>query len=179
MMDKLEKFIHENRQHFDSDVPDLSIWSNIQEKLDEKPRVRIRWIQHLRVAAAVLVLLCAGGAMGVYWSSSQDKVTALADVSPEYAEMQQYFDREIQSKMAQLASYNQADAVLTDINELDEVYRELQEELKNTPEGNREQVVRAMIENYKAKIDILEQVLAKLQLLNSTSPKSAGNEVSI
>ncbi|MAT55109.1 MAG: hypothetical protein CMN32_11560 [Saprospirales bacterium] len=179
MMDKLEKFIHENRQQFDSEVPDLSIWSNIQEKLDEKPAPRVRWIRRLRVAAAVLALLFAGGAMGVYWSSSQNNVTALADVSPEYAEMQQYYDQQIQSKLAQLASYNQADAVVTDIDELDEIYRELQEELKNTPAGNREQVVQAMIENYKAKIDILEQVLQKLQLLDSTSPKSAGNEVSI
>ncbi len=179
MMDRLEKFIHENRRQFDSDVPDLSIWANIREKLDEKPGARIRWVRRLRVAAAVLALLFAGGAMGVYWSSSQNNVTALADISPEYAEMQQYFDREIQAKMAQLATYNQADAVFTDIKELDEVYRELQEELKNAPEGNRKQVVQAMIGNYKAKIDILEQVLEKLQLLDSTSPKFAGNEVSI
>lgn len=179
MMDKLEKFIHDNRQHFDADVPDLAIWANIQEKLDESRAPKIRWIKHLRVAAAVLALLFAGGAMGVYWSTSQNKVVALADVSPEYAEMQRYYDQQIQSKLKLLANYQQADAVKADINDLDQMYKELQEELKNTPAGNREQVVQAMIENYKAKIDILEQVLKKLQLLNSTSPKSAGNEVSI
>lgn len=178
-MDKLEKFIHEHRREFDSHVPDLKIWSEIQNKLDEKPSLRISWIRHLRVAAAVLVLLFAGGAMGIYWSSSHDNISGMADVSPEYAEMQKYFDEEIQSKMAQLASYHQEGAVLNDMKDLDDVYEELKAELKGTSEGNREQVVRAMIENYKAKIDILEQVLQKLKLLNSTSPKFAGNEVSI
>lgn len=179
MMDKLEKFILDNRHHFDSEVPNLAIWSKILEKLDEKPAPRIIWIKYLRVAAAALVLLIAGGAMGAYWLQSQNKVVTLADVSPEYAEMQQYFDQQIQSKIKLLANYKQADSVKSDIQELDRMYQELLDELQNTPVGNREKVVQAMIENYQAKIDILEQVLEKLQLLNSTSPKFAGNDVSI
>ena len=40
---------------------------------------------------------------------------------------------------------------------------ELRQELANVPPGNREQVVRAMIENYKAKASILERVLERLE----------------
>ena len=178
-MDKLENFIRENRQHFDDEVPGLRVWSSIQNELDKKPHSWLQWLRPLRVAAAVVALLLAGGAMGAYWTSSHNRVAALSDVSPDYAEMQRYFDQEIQSMMTQLANYEQAGTVMADISELDSVYQELQEELKYTPAGNREKVVQAMIANYKAKIDLLEQVLEKLQLLNSSSPKFAGNEISI
>jgi hypothetical protein len=40
---------------------------------------------------------------------------------------------------------------------------ELRGELANVPPGNREQVVRAMIDNYKAKAAILERVLERLE----------------
>ncbi len=40
---------------------------------------------------------------------------------------------------------------------------QLRQELAIVPPGNREQVVRAMIENYKAKTAILQRVLERLE----------------
>jgi hypothetical protein len=52
--------------------------------------------------------------------------------------------------------------VRADLEQLDKAMEELRLELANVPPGNREQVVRAMIENYQAKLIILKRVLERL-----------------
>ena len=52
---------------------------------------------------------------------------------------------------------------MQDIEQLDKIMDELRRELASVPEGNRQQVVRAMIENYKSKTAILQRVLEHLE----------------
>ena len=49
------------------------------------------------------------------------------------------------------------------MQQIDLAMQELRAELTDVPPGNREQVVRAMIENYKAKTAILQRVLERLE----------------
>ncbi|MFQ5445861.1 MAG: hypothetical protein ACE5FF_02910 [Saprospiraceae bacterium] len=178
-MDSLEKYIRKNREDFDTGVPGLNVWANINRHLEQRPNLRIVWMRRLRVAAAVVVLLVAGGAIGAHLSNASGEVESLADISPEYAEMEQYFSSQVDDKMAKLASYRQDDFVKGDIQDLDSVYEDLKKELKDAQPGTQEQIIQAMIENYQTKIDILERVLEKVQTTNTTNLKTEGNEISL
>ncbi|MEZ4932110.1 MAG: hypothetical protein R2788_08335 [Saprospiraceae bacterium] len=178
-MENLEKFIIENRSAFDTEVPSLKVWAKIDRQLDKRPQPRIIWIRRLRAVAAVAVLVAAACVIGFKMGTASAEARSLADISPEHAEMERFFNQEIQNKMAKLASFKQDGFVKADFQELDAIYDELKLELEKTPSGNEEQVIQAMINNYQTKIDILEQVLEKVQSTGQTNLKTEENEVSI
>lgn len=179
-MDNLEKFIRENRAGFDNGVPSLDVWAKLDQHLDQqRPVAKLVWMRRLRVAAAVLVLLAAGGFGGAYLVNSTKNVDSLADVSPEHAEMERYLSNQVDEKLAKLASYKQDGIVKEDIQELDAMYEQLRHELETAPAGAKEKIVKAMIETYQTKINILEQVLEKVEDVNPTNLNSTNNEVSI
>lgn len=178
-MDNLEKFILDNRASFDDAMPGLHVWANIDRQLEIKPLRRIVWMKRLRLAAAVALLLTAGGIMGAYLANSSRQVKSLADISPEHAEMERYFKTQVRNKMTQLASLRQDTYVQTDIQELDALYEQLSQELRTAPQGAEEKIIQAMINNYQTKIDILEQVLDKVQTTIPSNLKTAENEVSL
>ncbi|MCC6726368.1 MAG: hypothetical protein IT258_17810 [Saprospiraceae bacterium] len=179
-MSNLEKFILENRADFDAEVPSLNVWASLDKHLDQqRPTVRLVWMKRLRAAAAILVLLLAGGAAGAYLTNQDQAVESLADMSPEHAEMERYFSSQVEEKMAKLAAYHQDGVVKADLKELDETYEQLRQELKDAPEGAEEKIIQAMIETYQTKVNILEQVLEKVESVNPTTINSTENEVSL
>ena len=178
-MDNLEKYIQENRAEFDAAVPDLRVWGEIDRQLERRPARRVVLMKRLRLAAAVALLLTAGGVMGAYLTHSGNEVKSLADVSQDHAEMERFFKSQVNEKMAQLASYQQDGFVKGDIQELDTLYEQLKKELQDAPPGAEDKVIQAMINHYQTKIDILEQVLEKVQTTNPANSKTADNEISI
>ena len=56
---------------------------------------------------------------------------------------------------------------------------ELRAELANAPAGSEERIINAMIYNYKAKLEILERVLEKIQSTNQGTLKTENDEISI
>ena len=178
-MDRLEKFILENRQDFDSEVPSLKVWGNIHRQLDQRPKPKVVWMRRLRAIAAVAILAITTCVIGYHIGSSSIEARTLADISPEHEEMERFFQQQITDKMAQLASYKQDGFVRNDIQELDAIYQELQAELEKAPVDNEERVIEAMIKNYQTKIDILERVLEKVQTTEQTNLKTEEDEVSI
>ncbi len=176
-MDNLEKYISQNKEAFDMEVPSLNVWAGIQEQMEEVPVRRLRVWKQWRFAATVALLVVAGGIVGSYLNSAPTAKT-LSDLSPEHAEMERYFNSQVNSKMAQLATYKKDQTVQADLADLDAIYAELQKELQHVPEGKEEQIIEAMINTYQTKIDILETVLEKVQSINSTT-KTEGNEIRI
>ncbi len=175
--DNLESFIRQNRDAFDTATPDLRVWAAV-EKSTPAQGLRVGWSRHLMRAAAAIALLIVGAGLGLWYAgqqNTQNNGMTLGQVSVEYAELEHYYQRDIAAKQQQLVAYtgNNSDVEL-DLQQLDGVMHELQQELANVPPGNREQVVRAMIENYKAKAAILERVLDRLQTPN-TLPKTKIN----
>lgn len=169
--DPLEAFIRNNRDAFDQDAPDLSVWSNISGGLEgSAPKMRTMWISKIARIAAALALLITSVGVGVWYGQNNPNRAqagmSLAEVSDEYAELERYYQGDIAVKQQKLVSYSSNDSdtdVLNDLQQMDAIMEELRTELANVPPGNREQVVRAMIENYKAKAAILQRVLERLE----------------
>ena len=181
-MDRLEEFIIENRGAFDKEVPSLKVWAHIDQQLEKKQAPRIRRMRFLRAAAAIALVLTAGCAIGFYLNgvSSSDPVAerSLADVAPEFAELEQYYASQVSLKMQELATFQHADAVQSDMQQLDELFQELATELDKAPEGAEERIINAMIDNYQTRLEILERVLEKIQSTNQPL-NSESNEISI
>ncbi|MBK7410323.1 MAG: hypothetical protein IPL49_19955 [Saprospirales bacterium] len=179
-VDQLEQFVGKNRLAFDREVPNLKVWAAIDQALEaQRPVARIRTIwRTLRVAASVVILLTLGGLIGMYaykYTHVQELPT-LAEIAPEYAELEQYYTTQVSNRMQELSRFDQGANVQPDIQQLDDLYKELQLELDKAPKGSEEQIIQAMIRNYQIKLDILERVLEKIQ---TTNPKTADNETSI
>lgn len=166
--DPLEHFIREHRETLDSEVPDLKVWSNVIRHLpgSKAAVVHINWRYSLMRIAASIALLLAGVTAGIWYArSGETPAMAMSEVSNEYAELESYYKQDIAGKQKKLAAFtgSQPAEVHEDLEQIDDIMAELQQELANVPAGNREQVVRAMIENYKAKAAILERVLNRLE----------------
>lgn len=170
--DPLEQFIRTHRPDFDTEVPDLKIWGNLETSLpaarQTAKKVAFHWQKNLLRAAAAIVLLATGVGMGIWYSNSMaagQAGMAMGDISAEYQELEQFYQRGITVQQQQLATFtgSQPQEVHEDLEQMDAAMNELRGELANVPPGNREQVVRAMIENYKAKTAILQRVLERLE----------------
>jgi len=185
-MDSLEKFIIDNRDGMDSAVPDLKVWAEIDKQMssgDARPLhvAKVRPLrQRLRAAATIAILLIAGGIGGSFLAnkSADTDINSLADISPEHAETELFFNQQVEEKMAKLVSYEQADVVRPDLQQLDEMFKELTQELENAPKGTEEEIINAMIKNYQAKVDILNRVLEKVEAVNAPQ-KTTEDEISI
>ncbi len=163
MKDNLEDFIRTNREAFDQTQPDLKVWAGIDQALERKKQRRIvpLW-RSLSIAASVALLIGFGTFIG--WQLQPTApVPTLSDVAPEVEEMRQYYESQLREKSAQLTSYEAGSAVREDLQQLEGFLHELQEELHEAPREQQEQLVKAMIENYQDRLEILERVLSRVQ----------------
>jgi hypothetical protein len=185
-MEKLEKFILDNREAFDTEIPDLKVWAALDKQLNQtaaptqaKVIALSSWLPKMRIAASVALLVATGISIGFYLKSNTAPPT-LAEVSPEHAEMERFYQKEIEKKerlLVQVAN-NEAPEVKQDLQAIDQVMIELREELMNAPKGSREFIIKNMIESYKNKVDILERVLQGSQNYSNTniSKQQSNNE---
>jgi hypothetical protein len=164
MKDRLEDFVLQNREEFNTREPDPSLCFKInRENTLEKKNKRLVW---LRYAAAVAVIFASFSA-GIYYlsgaGSGSDKI--YGDLYEEILETEAYYSSVVNQKYNELEPYLSSSPELKneldyDLNELDDIYLELKEDLKDNV-GNPE-VIDAMIRQYRMKVEILEQLLNQL-----------------
>lgn len=187
-MEELEKFITNNRAAFDSKTPPPALWEGIEQALDseqsqnvrpEAKRIKLPFV--FRRIAAAIVILGVGIGIGFYMNGSNQNsgLLTLTDLSPEYAELESYYQTQVSLRMQQLVNYRQVDDVQPDLEQLDAVYKELQAELEKAPKGSEGQIIQAMIDNYKVKLSILERVLERVQYTNPELTNPDADEISI
>ena len=169
--DKLEEFVSQNREGFDSDGPSKDLWTNISSQIVSKKKIRtVPLYQALSLAAVLLVSV--GLSMFYFtmqWSEKKHESEALVnpidseysgisltDVSPELAEAEDYYNKEVSHKLSQLKEIKADQEAIEEVEFLDAEFKLLKQELG---ESNNEKVITAMIENYQLKLDILENIL--------------------
>ena len=165
MSDRLEEFVRQNREQFDLREPDPSIWLKINPANTRvKERRPMRW---LRVAAAVAMIF-AGSTAGIYFltggKAEMDQYSS--ELYMEIQETEQYYSQMVKMRYDELKPYLASDPVAEemlsiDMTELDEVYGELKEDLKDN--ASNPEVIEAMILNYRVKLEILEDLLNQLK----------------
>ena len=171
--DKLEKFIIENRNEFDEMIPDPAIWDKIQKREPEK--IVMNWTKILVRAAAVVVIFVTSYIF-IDYLSNQNNSTMLAEqelmehgdakMVQELIEADYYYTSQISEKKEEfycLTANNTGlrDDINMELVELDKVFKDLKEDLKDN--ADNEEVVFAMIQNYRIKLEILEDILMQLR----------------
>ncbi len=169
-MDKLEKFIRENRKSLDRYEPDRAVWQRIRGAVKKTPRVTTWRI--VSVAATVLVIV--GTTFTVYKMGNQSTSDKYESDITELKESKLYYGNQL-SEMLRIAqplfvTYPDLGAELQkDFEDLDQIAVEISADLKDNAD-NRE-VIEALILNYRRKVELLEMLLSNMDGSNSPMKK--------
>lgn len=166
--DKLESFVNENRHEFDHLEPSDKMWDAISNRLNEKPKQRIRKYTWMKVAAVVAVIML--GSAVVYQSilTDQKKTANAIQADPEIQELMEaevFYAQEVSGKMAEIQKCYKAYPELKseiegDLNELEAMYLLLKKDLRENI-SNKE-VIEAMIENNRNRMKLVDEVLEQI-----------------
>lgn len=173
--DNLEKFILENREEFDAFEPSEGLWDQIQKPSHKVIQYNWKAIA-MRVAAVITIFIAS-----YYFHDYMQKDNQYATVEheeqseqelesvKELMEAEVYYSSQIISareEIFQLSGNNQdlLDEIDLDMDELEGVFAELKNDLKDN--SDNEEVIEAMIQNYRLKLQVLTEILSQLQKSN-------------
>jgi hypothetical protein len=164
MKNRLEEFVRGHSQEFDVFEPNEALWGNIEKKLDKGKKIRLSYF--LSRAAAVAAIFALSFMVQQYFFGERNRIPEI----PELKEAEMYYSGLIDSKLQEikpfLAEYPDIEQEMdADLSELDSVYNSLRNDLKDNV-ANQE-VIEAMIENYRMRIDLLEEMLHFLDKNNN------------
>lgn len=170
--DQLEKYISDHREEFDELTPSPTVWDRIEQDIDVVP---VRKLVPLRKALAYGVAAVVVVALGLFFIMNEHQVAnemadqpidematdrngySLSDISPELAEVEGYYVTRVNQKMERLGTLEIEPELLEELELLDLEFNQLKEEMGGSV--NNEQIIAAMIDNYRLKLEILEALL--------------------
>ena len=171
MENRFEKFIREKREEFDFREPDPALWKQIEANI--KPRRVINWRVIASRAAAVLIIFAASYMVHELIDNNGRTLAerkwqqkpAKEIIIPELQEAELYYSGLINEKLEEikpiLANCPGVEEELRfEMTELDSLYTDLKTDLKDNI-ANQE-VIEAIIENYRLRISILEELLKEI-----------------
>jgi hypothetical protein len=168
-MSDFENFINEERDSFDEEQMPLGHENRFAMKLEKRKHDNENRQGFWRVAAAIIVLLVAGGSLLLPRFNSPVDVQygsmALSDVSSDMADIELYYTSQLEEKYAELQELSETDIevkiLFQELASLNEEYEYLERELYRS--GTDDRVVLAMIENFRLRLKIVEE-LEKIKL---------------
>lgn len=127
------------------------------------------WFKPLSIAASIIIL-CSLGA-GIFFNNFSSKQEQIAEISPEISQSQFYFASLINEQVKQLEAESSpetkqiVDDTLIQLQKLELNYRKLEQDLLNG--GNSKLILSAMIINFQTRIDLLQEVLEKMNSIKN------------
>ena len=162
MNDRLKEYIDLNKDAFDSlDIPAGS-WDSIENKLHGNKSKRLRIIRYSSIASAA-ALIGVFLYIAVIRQQSGDELMAEEN---QLSETELYYATQVNQKRAQVYQMSASHPELQnemelDLAELDTAMVELKRDLKDNVDNA--EVVEAMIQNYRMKLSILEDIMQFLE----------------
>ena len=167
--DNLEKLFENLKNDFDFENPNLNHQQRFLDKLKTQnknavPNIAKRsyWKPLISIAASVVLLVAL-----FFGSQQQASAKDLASVSPEMAQTQNFFTSTISKELAKLDEESTPETAilvqdaLKQIEILESKYELLKKDLLESGDDNR--VIYAMISNFQSRIDLLQNVLQKIE----------------
>ncbi len=171
MKDRLEEFVKSHSSEFDLHEPNPELWKGIEKSI--APKRRRNWVYYLSRAAAIVFLIGATLVAQRVWMTRgvgiKKKIVEVEINIPELKEAEMYYTGIINAKLEEvkpmLSEYpTLEDELETDLSELDSIYKGLKNDLKD--DIANQEVIEAMIQNYRLRISILEDMLHFLESQN-------------
>ena len=171
--DKLEQFVRNNAEDFNSLEPPVMAWDSIGKELPVSKHVTVRKMFPYAWKAAAAVLIFASAWLlndyTDYKKSSNDVSSSSVVTNPELTELsdaEAYYTSQISSKQVELAAYaKEHPEIIEDLKkEFSEMDKSKAELKKDLAESNAdEKVIEAIIMSYRVKLEILDQMLTELR----------------
>ncbi len=187
-MKNIENLIRENRDFFDSFEPSEGHFEKFQARLEARaPRVNrpVSVLPYLLRAAAVAILVTLSSLW--MWDnvlSPKSKRMTLGEVSQEYRDVEQYYVSQVSMVEGEIMTLDiinddpqQKEMLTTEMKNMDDMYDDLQKDLKANPDDQR--VINAMIEHYQKKIEVLNYILSQLQEVNTNNQTNNENDETV
>lgn len=155
-MDKLEKFIIDNRTGLDEQRKPEEGWKELNDRLNEK---KTDWGIYWKVAA-VIFFACTIVLSAMQFQKGDETGGVIAESQPT---LEGYFAQQISlrtQEFQQLATEDQAAELMSDLEKMDAAYAELNESFA---ELNDPEVAEAMLENLRLRILILNEQIEILR----------------
>jgi flagellar basal body-associated protein FliL len=181
-MDKLEEHIRRNREELDRYTPPAGLWRKVKKELKKEKSTAKQW---LSIAAMIVVIL--GTALVLFrpefrWSDSkrQNNNEQFTQLTPQLKETEIYYNNLVNSL------YTEATPLLTnnpeikkelnsDLSQLDSICSDLKKDLNDNI--SNQDVVEALVQNYRIKIRILEDMLKVLKENENNPEKKKNHEL--
>jgi predicted butyrate kinase (DUF1464 family) len=167
-MKKIEEFVRNNREQLDIYDPSPSVWEKIAADTKKK-RLSPGFIFS---RAAVLLLLIASSFMvytiiynnqqtlyGLSNSNDNVQVNSLDETATYYQNMANNLMKEVKPMLVGNPAVKSE--LMSEISNLDELCADIRKDLKDNM--NNEEVVEALILNYRIKVQLLEDALAAMK----------------
>lgn len=180
MKTNLDKLFQDLEGSFDLNETPAGHRNRFLEKLNAAKKTevkRLNWWKPLSIAASLAILV----SLGTFYVNANQSANDLASVSPEMKQTQSFFTTTINQELEQLMSFNDPEAkdlvddALVQIEILERKYEGLKEDLISS--GNDKRVIYAMISNFQNRIDLLQQVIEKIEEIKNL--KAYRNETTI
>ena len=149
-MDKLEKFIIENKSNLNEPRHPEKGWSTIENRLQKK---RVDFTIYWKVAA---VLFFASTVGLLVWPIDNEKVAFVIDEN-ETIRFEEFYVNQINMKMDEykaIANRSESEDLFNDLVAFDSAYKELS---KSFAEMRNQEIAEAMLENLRLRILILNE----------------------
>jgi len=168
--DKLENFIVNHIDEFNDKEPPIEIWDKLVDIQETKSK-KIHWKNVLWKAAVVALIFASSylvhdiisGQREQYSGINEKNIPILAEANAFYSFKINQIHQEIQSIANDEYKINQE--IQIEFKELDSIYAELKKDLKDN--AANEEILEAMIQNYRIKVSILEDILGQLKRMNN------------
>lgn len=178
-MGKLEDFIRGNREDLDDQYPSPETWEGIRRELVRRNPGILK-----RMAAAAVIIVVATAAIFHYAIDKRDDAMnnreAILKNNPQLKETELYYSNLVNSLYNEvspmLAGYPDIKKeFLKDMSQIDSICTDIKKDLKDNV--SNQEVIEALINNYRIKIQILEEMLAQLKQNESKTVKNDSHEL--
>ena len=157
MSDKLKSFVDARREDFELFSLDVETgWQEIKEEVSVSAVGKPFMKPWMTIAASISLVLI--GALIGYRMYSTDM---LAGESSEFIDMQFYYEEMVDTKLQLVRQRVDDPVILEDLEAMDQAFAELKADLRDNVDN--EEVLEAMIDNYRLKLQILQRILDELE----------------
>ena len=173
--DKIDELFENLKQDFDFHETPIGHKKRFFEKLDSQKNASVlsrNWWKPVSIAASVAIII----ALGFTFLKNDVPAGELSSVSPEMAQTQSFFTSAINKEMNTLKGFDSPETkvivndVLKQMNILETEYEALRKDLVTS--GNDKRVIYAMINNFQKRIELLKQVIEKIETVKKLNIKT-------
>jgi hypothetical protein len=182
-MDRFEEQIRKNRGNLDLHRPSPVIWRRVRKELRHETLHSRRLLSVAAVFLAIVGTAITFFSIGHSWTGSKMESRFDQTASPsgnQLKETEIYYRNIINSLYREatplLTNHPDIDKELTDdISHLDSIYLDIKKDLRDNVAN--QDVIEALIQNYRIRIRLLDDMLNMLKEENSTPEKNKRHEI--